>query len=111
MREDTVYIHHMVDAIHTIAQYLDGVSDEEFRSVTMLQDAVIRQVQIIGEAAKRVLPETRDAHPSIPWRDMAGMRDKLVHDYLGVDVEMVWATARGDLPALLRELEAVLAER
>jgi uncharacterized protein with HEPN domain len=111
MRDDTIYLHHMVDAINTIARYLDGVADEEFHVDTMLQDAVIRQIQIIGEAAKRVQAETCDAHPGIPWRDIAGMRDKLVHDYLGVDVGMVWTTARDDLPVLLGELEGILGDR
>lgn len=101
----------MVDAISTIGRYLDGVDAGAFEADTMLQDAVIRQIQVIGEAAKRVQVETRDAHPGIPWRDIAGMRDKLVHDYLGVDLGMVWTTAREDLPSLLGELEGILGDR
>lgn len=68
MRDDTVYLHHMVDAINTIARYLDGVDAEEFHAGSMLQDAVIRQIQIIGEAAKRVQVETRDALPATRCR-------------------------------------------
>ena len=69
MHDDTVYLHHMVDAISTVGRYLDGVDVEEFLADSMLQDAVIRQIQITGEAAKRVQVETRDAHPDAPWRD------------------------------------------
>ena len=80
MRDDSVYLHHMVDAIRAIAKYIEGVDAEEFRANDMMQDAVVRQISIIGEAAKRVSAETRSEYPDVPWRDMAGMRDKLVHD-------------------------------
>jgi uncharacterized protein with HEPN domain len=79
----------------------------------MVQDAVIRNLEIVGEAAKRVSPSLRDRAPGVPWREMAGMRDKLVHDYFGVDLDLVWDVVAVELPGartriivLLEELEA-----
>ena len=104
-RDDTVYVRHIRDAGQRIESYLDGVSEDEFLEAPLIQDAVIRQIQVIGEAAKRLSTEFRSGTAEIPWSDIAGMRDKLVHDYMGVDLEAVWDTAIRDVPALMSQLE------
>ena len=88
------------DAIWRIEEYLAGVNEETFRQGTLVQDGVIRQLEIVGEATKRLSREVRVKYPNVPWQDIAGMRDKLIHDYFGVDLDAVWLTARDDVPVL-----------
>jgi uncharacterized protein with HEPN domain len=104
-RDDRVFLSHIHDAIGRIASYLQDASEAQFMSTPLIQDAVIRQIQIIGEAAKKLSLTYVEARPSIPWKDIAGMRDKLVHDYMGVDLSAVWDTATRDIPNLQAELE------
>lgn len=106
-RDDAVYLEHIRDSCHRIKSYLRGVNEEGFLESELIQDAVVRQVQVIGEAVKRLSGEFREANPGIPWSDIAGMRDKLVHDYMGIDLEAVWETARTDIPTLRAQLEGL----
>jgi uncharacterized protein with HEPN domain len=76
----------------------------------MVQDAVVRNLEIVGEAAKRVSPDLRGRAPGVPWREMAGMRDKLVHDYFGVDLDLVWDVVAVELPAARTRIIQLLAE-
>jgi uncharacterized protein with HEPN domain len=110
-RSDAVYLHHIFDAIVRIEEYLDGVSEQQFDASNLLQDGVIRQIEIIGEATKQLSPELRQIESHIPWQDIAGMRDKLIHHYFGVDMDEVWLTAKDDLPKLKRSIEAILAKK
>jgi len=106
---DELYLRHLLDAIERIERYVE-VGRDEFMKTTHWQDAVIRQLEIIGEAVKRLTPETVSRRPEIPWRAIAGMRDVLIHDYMGVDLEAVWRVTQSDLPPLRRAVEAFLAE-
>ena len=108
-RDDRVYLQHILDAATRISEYLKGIGEAEFQESNLLQDGVIRQIQIVGEAAKRVSRDFCNQYPAVPWRDIAGMRDKLVHDYFGVDVGMVWVTAKDDLPELRKQVAEILA--
>lgn len=105
---DVAYIRHILDAIRRIEEYTQGIEEEEFYRNYLVQDGVIRQLEIIGEATKKISQETRENNSHIPWNDIAGMRDKLIHDYFGVDIEQVWLTAKNDIPILQTEIEEVL---
>ncbi len=89
-KDNTVFLNHMLDAIAMIEDYLRSKSYQDFINNHMLQDAVIREIEIIGEATKNLSEEFKSRYPYIPWRQIAGMRDKLIHAYFGVDLDAVW---------------------
>src|SRR6266566_415211 len=98
MKDDRAYLLHMRDAVQRIADYTrDG--KEVFLADLKTQDAVIRNIEIIGEATKNLTDRVRSAHPDVRWKQIAGMRDTLIHRYFGVNVELVWQVVQKDLPA------------
>ncbi len=107
MKDDLVYIEHIQTSVNRIQSYTSGLNLDLFLENHMVQDAIVRQLEVIGEATKRISQDFRDQHQDIPWKDMAAMRDKLIHDYIEVDFKMVWNTARIDIPELERLLEAL----
>jgi uncharacterized protein with HEPN domain len=109
-RDDSVYLQHVLDAISTIEIYLTGVDESAFRAQRLIQDGVIRQLEIIGEAVKHLSTAVRRQNPSIPWQDIAGLRDQLIHHYFGVDLDEVWLTATEDVPLFKKEIQVILNE-
>jgi len=105
---DSVYLRHILDAISRIEEYTQGVTYEQFMENHLIQDGVIRQIEIIGESTKRLSGGIREKYTEIPWKDIAGMRNKLIHDYFGVDLDAVWDTVERDIPFLRRKVKEIL---
>jgi uncharacterized protein with HEPN domain len=110
MRDQTLYLKDILAAIESIEQFVAGMSFEAFQADDKTLSAVVRKLEIIGEATKRVPDEVRLSHPSIPWREMAGMRDKLIHFYFGVDHQLVWKTVKERLPSIKPDIIRILVE-
>lgn len=104
-RDDRVYLSHMLDMARKARELTVGRSRADFDRNEVLRLALRHLIQIIGEAASRVSAEYRSAHPEVPWGEIIGMRHRVVHDYLGIDDEVVWATVTRDLPELIRIVE------
>ena len=104
-QRDLPYLQHMLDAVERIRRYLEGVSREDFEADEVLQDAVIRQLEILGEAASRVDTEYRSSTPQIPWSKVISTRNRLIHGYLSVDMEIVFRTATHHVPQLRSSLK------
>ncbi len=109
MKDDTVYLRHILDAIGQIEEYVGGVDVEVFLGNRLIQDGVIRQFEIMGEATKNLSPRLKESYPHTPWKDIAGMRDKLIHQYFGVDLSAVWETVVHDLPQFRDDVSRILS--
>ena len=104
------YLRDILDAINKASEFTQGLEFATFAADAKTTFAVIRALEIIGEAVKCVPDSTRNQHPDIPWREMAGMRDKLTHEYFGVNLEVVWKTIKNDLPALRPLIAQMLSD-
>ncbi|HEY7388372.1 MAG TPA: DUF86 domain-containing protein [Bryobacteraceae bacterium] len=108
MKTDRIYLLHIRDAVLRIEEYA-AVGKEEFLAKSHWQDAIIRQLEIIGEASKRLSPSLRDAAPEVPWRRICGLRDVLIHNYVAVDLEAVWSVVESGIPLLKTTVETALS--
>ncbi|HLA80235.1 MAG TPA: DUF86 domain-containing protein [Thermoleophilia bacterium] len=108
MWRDAAWLLDMLNASRKALSYASGLTKAEFLASSRDQDATLRQLTIVGEAAKRVSAEFRGGHPEIPWKRIAGFRDVVVHDYFRADVQEVWRIVQEDLPALVAILEPLV---
>jgi len=111
MKEDKnikVYINDIHDCILKIEEYLEGISEERFCEDYEKQDSVLRRLEIIGEAVKRLPEDLKGDYPNIPWKDIAGTRDVLIHEYSGVNLKRIWKTVKKDLPELKNQVGEIL---
>ena len=107
--EDRIRLLHMVEAAQAALKFVNGKQFSDLQSDQMLLFAVIRAIEILGEAANKISEDLQSTSPSIPWRAIVGMRNRLVHAYFDVDTEMVWKTLQYEIPVLLDALQALLA--
>jgi uncharacterized protein with HEPN domain len=110
MSNDRVYLMHIRDSLREVQTFIRGESYESFLKNRMVQNAVMRSFEVVGEAARLISSELRESHPEVPWRLMSDFRNKLIHDYFGLDLEVIWRTATEDTPVLLQQIDELIEE-
>ena len=108
MKDTIVFVNHINDAISDIEEFIKNCEQEDFFKSKLIQSAVIRQIEIIGEATKNIPSDFKEKYPYVEWKDMAGMRDKLIHNYFGVSAKIVWKVIKNDLPKLKADIQKIL---
>ncbi len=106
-RTDIDFLSHIMEAVQRITAYTERMRPVDFFKDIKTQDAVVRNLEIIGEATKNLSDEIRKGHPEIPWKNLAGMRDRLIHQYFGVNLDIVWDVAKEELPQLLVHISSI----
>jgi uncharacterized protein with HEPN domain len=109
-RDDTAYLLDILIAANKALNYLHNLTFREFEKSELHQDAVMRALEIIGEAANRVSKGMKEAHPEIPWNQITGMRNRLVHEYFRINLSAVWDTVHRDIPELVKKIEPLVPE-
>jgi len=109
-KDPKIFLEHILESIEIIENHTKAVSKEKLFRNIIIQDAVIRRIEIIGEAVKNLPPDYKRKHPEIEWREIIGMRNKLIHEYFGVNLNVVWRTINKDIPQLKKQVSKLLEE-
>ena len=109
-KKSEVFLKHILECIENIEEYKEGLSKEKFLRKVIIQDAIVRRLEIIGEAVKNLPKEFRNKHREIEWKKIAGLRDVLIHEYFGVDLDLTWDIVKEDLPDLKKKVKKILKE-
>jgi uncharacterized protein with HEPN domain len=110
-RTDEDFLNDILEAIYRIVAYTNEATYETFLADTKTQDAVIRNLEIIGEATKNLSPELRIKYPDLPWKGMAGLRDRLIHDYFGVNLDIVWHIVAAELSDVAMQIKEIIQNK
>lgn len=110
-KDPKIFLQHILESISEIEKYTKDISEDKFMKSTQIQDAVVRRLEIIGEAAKNIPGDIRDRYDFIPWKKITGSRDVLIHDYFEVNIEAVWDTVTKDIPKLKQDIKRLLKEK
>jgi uncharacterized protein with HEPN domain len=108
MKDDKLYLIHIIECIEHIESYTENVDKETFLNTTLIQDAVIRNLQTMAESTQRLSERAKQTQPEIDWHRIAGFRNVLVHGYLGVDLERIWNIVENEIPALKKAVRAMM---
>lgn len=109
-KDEKIFLKHMLESIELITKFTKDLSKEDFLDNPLVQEGVMRRIEIMGEAVKNIPKSFRDNHPEIEWRKIAGTRDVLIHDYLGTDLDLVWDIVKRDIPDLKKKIRNILDE-
>jgi len=107
-KDPRIFLKHILESIEEAEGFVENTSEEEFSRDVKTQDAVARRIEIIGEAVKNLPESFKKKYPEIEWREIAGMRDKLIHHYFGIEMSVVWSTSKKDLPKLKKQISKIL---
>jgi uncharacterized protein with HEPN domain len=107
-QRDDAYLFDILDSARIALEYMNNKTSEEFTKNALLQDAVVRRLEIIGEASNRVSSETQKKYAHLPWQAMKGTRNRIVHEYDSIELDIIWEIVQQDLPALVSELEKIV---
>ncbi len=107
MKDDSVFIRHILDCINAVKEFSKGLSKEELITNRLKQSAIVREIEVIGEAVKNISEDLKEKHPEIAWAKIARTRDKMIHHYFGIDLDTVWGIVTEDIPVLEKQIKSI----